>query len=161
MGASQSDDARAGREPLRQLDAVTRAAIESLRGIVNTDEATTAWEMSLQARAWNRRPVWRHCDLLPPNLLVEGGQLKAVIDFGGAGVGDPAADVIAAWSVFGESGRVTYRGALDVDDGTWARARGFALHQALLIIPYYPETNPGFVAMAKRTVQEVVADLNA
>jgi hypothetical protein len=34
---------------------------------------------------------------------------------------------------------------------TWLRGRGFALHQALLIIPYYPDTNPAFVAMATRT----------
>jgi len=58
------------------------------------------------------------------------------------------------------SGRTAFRGALDVDEGTWARARGFALHQARLIIPYYPETNPGFVPMAKRTLEEVLLDLN-
>ena len=34
-----------------------------------------------------------------------GGRLCAVIDFGGVGVGDPAADVIAAWSVFGHTER--------------------------------------------------------
>ena len=97
--------------------------------------------------------MWRHGDLLPPNLLVDDGRLRAVIDFGSMGVGDPATDVVAAWSVFDERGRDTFRDALDVDDGTWVRARGYALHQALLIIPYYPETNPGFVAMAKRTVR--------
>jgi hypothetical protein len=36
-------------------------------------------------------------------------------------------DAIAAWSVFSHTGRGTFRGALDVDDGTWNRARGFAL----------------------------------
>jgi aminoglycoside phosphotransferase (APT) family kinase protein len=152
---------RSGRKPLRQLDEMTRAALESLRGVVATDAATAAWESSLQAPAWDGSPVWRHCDLLAPNLLVEGGRLKAVIDFGGAGIGDPALDVIPAWSVFGKSGRIAFRSVLDIDEGTWARARGFALHQALLIIPYYPETNPGFVAMAKRTVQQVLDDLNA
>ena len=54
-----------------------------------------------------------------------------------------------------------FRGALDVDDGTWSRARGFALHQAAMIIPYYQETNPGFVALAKRTIDEVLADIGA
>jgi aminoglycoside phosphotransferase (APT) family kinase protein len=39
--------------------------------------------------------VWIHGDLLRPNLLVRGGRLRAVIDFGAVGVGDPAADVIA------------------------------------------------------------------
>jgi hypothetical protein len=50
---------------------------------------------------------------------------------------------------------------LDVDDGTWNRARGFALHQAAMIIPYYGETNPGFVAPAKRTAEEILADISA
>ena len=105
--------------------------------------------------------MWIHADLLRPNLLIVGGRLSAVIDFGSAGAGDPAADVIAAWSVFGPAGRGTFRRCLDVDDGTWHRARGYALHQAAMIIPYYPETNPGFVALAKRTVGEVLADISA
>jgi aminoglycoside phosphotransferase (APT) family kinase protein len=149
---------RGGRKPLRELDAVTRAAIESARDVIDSDAATAAWERALEAPVWDGTPVWIHTDLLRPNLLVDGGRLCAVIDFGGVGVGDPAADVIAAWSVFSNTGRWTFRGALDVDDGTWNRARGFALHQAAMIIPYYPETNPGFVALAKRTVEEVLAD---
>ena len=68
--------------------------------------------------------------------------------------------MIAAWSVFSHTGRGTFRGALDVDDGTWNRARGFALHQAAMIIAYYGETNPGFVALARRTVEAVLADIN-
>jgi aminoglycoside phosphotransferase (APT) family kinase protein len=152
---------RGGRRPLRELDAATRAAIESARDVIDGDAAIAAWERALRAPAWDGTPVWIHADLLRPNLLVAGGRICAVIDFGGAGAGDPAADVIAAWSVFGQAGRGTFRGALGVDDGTWERARGYALHQAALIIPYYPATNPGFVAQAKRTVGEILADSNA
>ena len=79
-----------------------------------------------------------------------------MIDFGGVGVGDPAADVVAAWAVFGAPGRAAYRDALAVDDGTWERARGYALHQAALIIPYYTETNPAFVVHAQRTIAELL-----
>jgi aminoglycoside phosphotransferase (APT) family kinase protein len=150
-----------GRRPLLELDDVTRAAIVAARGVIDGQGATAAWEHALRAPAWSGTPVWIHTDLLRPNLLVRGGRLHAVIDFGAVGVGDPAADVIAAWSVFGRSGREVFRAALDVDDGTWNRARGFALHQAAMIIPYYRETNPEFVALAKRTVEEVLADLGA
>ena len=104
-------------------------------------------------------PVRIHTDLLRPNLLVGDGRLRAVIDFGG--MGDPAADVVPAWSVFGAAGRAVYRDALAVDDGTWERARGYALHQAAMIIPYYAETNPDFVAVAARTVEQVLADVRA
>jgi aminoglycoside phosphotransferase (APT) family kinase protein len=152
---------RTGRRPLRELDDGTRAAIESVGDIIDRPAALAAWEQALTVPAWDGTPVWIHTDLLRPNLLVADGRLNTVIDFGGVGVGDPAADVIAAWSVFGPAGRAAFRGALDVDDGTWNRARGYALHQAALIIPYYAQTNPGFVALAKRTVEEVLADLGS
>ena len=103
--------------------------------------------------------MWIHTDLLRPNLLAADGRLSAVIDFGGAGAGDPAADLIAAWSVFGHLGREAFRCAIEADDDTWNRARGYALHQAALIIPYYLETNPGFATLAKRTVEQVLADV--
>ncbi|HYJ73556.1 MAG TPA: aminoglycoside phosphotransferase family protein [Actinomycetota bacterium] len=152
---------RGGRRPLRELDAVTREVIESARGVIDGDAAVAAWERALRAPAWAGSPVWIHSDLLRPNVLVLDGRVCAVIDFGGVGVGDPAADVIAAWSVFGRAGRGVFRAALEVDDGTWERARGFALHQAALIVPYYGETNPGFAASARRTIEEVLADLDA
>jgi len=151
---------RTGRRPLRELDDNTCAAIESARDVIDRDAALAAWGFALTAPAWDGTPVWIHTDLLRPNLLVTGGRLGAVIDFGGMGAGDPAADVIAAWSVFRTPGRGAFRGALGVDDATWNRARGYALHQAALIIPYYAQTNPGFVALAKRTIEEVLADLS-
>lgn len=156
--AAVSGAPRAGRRPLRELDTATRSAILSARDVIDSDAVTAAWERALEAPMWDGARVWIHTDLLRPNLLVEGGRLCAVIDFGGVGVGDPAADVVAAWSVFSSTGRWTFRDALDIDDGTWSRGRGFALHQAAMIIPYYAETNPQFVALAKRTVDEVLAD---
>jgi aminoglycoside phosphotransferase (APT) family kinase protein len=152
------DAPHAGRDPLRTLDVETREAIGASSGVIDRDASLLAWERALQAPVWDGRPTWIHADLLRPNLLVHGGRLTAVIDFGGAGIGDPATDVIAAWAVFGSSGRAAYRASLEVDDGTWERARGIALHQAALIIPYYAESNPDFVALAKRTVEEILAD---
>jgi aminoglycoside phosphotransferase (APT) family kinase protein len=149
-----------GRAPLHDLDPATRTAIDSSRQLIDADAAVSVWEDALGAPPWAGRDVWIHGDLLRPNVLVEDGRLRAVIDFGAAGIGDPATDVIAAWSVFGRTGREAFRDGLDVDDATWRRARGIALHQAVGIIPYYPETNPGFVSQAKRTVQEVVADFD-
>jgi aminoglycoside phosphotransferase (APT) family kinase protein len=149
---------RGGRRPLGDLDAATRAAIAGSGGVVDAEAAMAAWERALEAPAWDGAPVWIHTDLLRPNLLVGGGRLRAVIDFGGMGAGDPAADVVPAWSVFGAAGRAVYREALAVDDGTWERARGYALHQAAMIIPYYTETNPGFVELARRTIEHILDD---
>jgi aminoglycoside phosphotransferase (APT) family kinase protein len=146
----------AGRRPLAELDAITRQALEASRGVIDGDAAIAAWERALDAPAWTGKArVWIHADLLRPNLLVRDGRLCAVLDFGSAGAGDAAFDAIPAWAVFGTAGREVYSAALEVDDGTWNRARGYALHQAALIIPYYAESNPGFVAVAKRTVEEI------
>jgi aminoglycoside phosphotransferase (APT) family kinase protein len=150
---------RGGRPPLIELDAATRSAIESSRGVIDTQAVSAAWALSLESPPWDGKPVWMHGDLLRSNLLVEDGRLSAVIDFGGVGIGDTAADVIPAWSVFNKVGRETFRQLLAVDDHTWRRARGYALHQALMIIPYYPKTNPEFVSMAKRTVDEILTEL--
>ena len=149
---------RAGREPLAALDGETREAIESAHEVIDSRVATSAWERALEAPPWQGTPVWIHSDLLRPNILVDRGRLRAVIDFGGAGIGDPATDVIAAWSVFGPVGRLVFRRSLAVDDATYNRARGIALHQAVMIIPYYKETNPDFVALAKRTIEQILAD---
>lgn len=149
-----------GRQPLVELDKATRSAIESSRGVIDTEMALMAWVRSLEALPWDGNPVWIHGDLLKSNLLVQNGRLCAIIDFGGVGIGDPAADVVPAWSVFNKVGREIFRQTLGVDDETWNRARGYALHQALMIIPYYPKTNPEFVTMAKRTVEEILTELN-
>jgi aminoglycoside phosphotransferase (APT) family kinase protein len=149
----------AGRRPLRELDAGTRAAIAAGRSLIDAGPALAAWEDAVESVVWEGRAVWIHADLLRPNILTRSGAVSAVIDFGAAGVGDPAADVIAAWSVFGPVGREPYRSALSVDDETWRRARGFALHQAAIAIPYYAETHPRFVALAQRTIEQVLLDV--
>lgn len=153
----------AGRAPLRELDVRTRAAIEASHGAIDADAALAAWTRALTAPAWDGVPSWIHTDLMRPNLLVVDGRLDAVIDFGGAGVGDPAMDLVAAWSVFGPAGRAAFREALRrdrrLDAGAWARARGYALHQAALIVPYYADSNPAFAAEAVRIVGEVLGDV--
>lgn len=144
--------------PLAHRDAATRRAIEELEGRVDTGAATAAWEAALRAPDWGHAPVWIHGDLLPGNLLVHEGGLTAVIDWGGLGVGDPAVDLITAWSLFSAQSREAFRTALDVDEATWARGRGWALSIALIALPYYWDTNPAFARVARRTLEEVLAD---
>ena len=144
--------------PLALRDSPMRAAIAAVHGLLDTDAVTAAWEAALQAPQWDRPPVWVHGDLLPGNLLVEQGRLSAVIDFGGLGVGDPACDLMIAWSLFSGESREMFRAALAVDDATWARGRGQALSQAIIFIPYYLHTNPAGVRNALRVVDEVLTE---
>jgi len=147
--------------PLARRDQPTREAIAALRGTLDADIVTAAWDAALAAPAWQGPPVWVHGDLLPGNLLVKQGRLSAVIDFAGLGVGDPACDLMIAWNLFTAETRGVFRAALAIDDATWARGCGWALSQALIFIPYYLDTNPLGVAIARRTIHEVLADSNA
>jgi aminoglycoside phosphotransferase (APT) family kinase protein len=144
--------------PLDDRAEPTRTAVEALRGMVDTAAATAAWDVALQAPAWPGPPVWIHGDLLPGNLLIVDGRLSAVIDFGGVGVGDPACDLIVAWNLLPAETRDVFRAALEVDDATWARGRGWALSIALIQLPYYHRTNPVLAAGARHTIAAVLAD---
>jgi aminoglycoside phosphotransferase (APT) family kinase protein len=143
--------------PLAQRNSRTREAIEDLDGMLETEAVTAAWEAALQAAAWQGPPVWVHGDLSSGNLLAVEGRLSAVIDFGGLGVGDPACDLMVAWTLFSGESREAFRAALPVDDATWARGRGWALSWALIFIPYYLDTNPVGVRAALHTIDEVLA----
>jgi aminoglycoside phosphotransferase (APT) family kinase protein len=143
---------------LAMRDAPTRGAIEALHGIVDTDAARAAWEASLHAPAWDAPPVWTHGDLLPTNLLIEQGRVSAVIDFGCMGIGDPACDLLGAWSFLSAEIRDDFRAALMVDDATWARGRGWALSVGLIALPYYESTNSVLAGIARRAIAEALAD---
>ncbi len=147
--------------PLATRDTATREALAALQGMIDGAAATAVWEAALQAPPWHRAPVWFHGDLLVGNLLFERGRLSAVIDFGGLGVGDPACDLMLAWSLFAGESRDVLRAALAVDDATWTRGRGHALSQALIFIPYYMDTNPVGVGNARRMIDAVLADYRA
>jgi aminoglycoside phosphotransferase (APT) family kinase protein len=145
--------------PLPTRDASTRAAIASLQDAVDVGAVTAAWESALRAPEWEQPPVWIHGDLDSRNLLVEDGRLSAVIDWGCVGVGDPACDVKVAWKSLSADARDTLRTVLSVDEPTWARARGWALSQALGALAYYTlDTNPVLVLEARRWLAEVLAD---
>ncbi|MEU2392324.1 aminoglycoside phosphotransferase family protein [Streptomyces sp. NPDC007369] len=155
-------------EPLAARDSATRAAIAGLRAPSDAPSdadagagpaaLTAAWEAALRAPEWPGPPVWIHADLQPGNLLLAGGRLGAVIDFGCAGLGDPAVDLLPAWYVLPAGARDAFRAAADADDAAWARGRGWALSVALLEMNYYRGTNPSMAATARRVVREVLAD---
>lgn len=118
---------------LATYDAETRAALASLEGVIDADAAAAVWEAALAA-AWEGPPVWVHGDVAASNLLVGDGRLSSVIDFGCSSVGDPACDVVIAWTFFFGESRKAFRAGLPVDEATWARGRGWALWKALITV---------------------------
>jgi len=142
---------------LVERDEMTRGSINRLPGDIDRDPLLDAWDEALAVRAWDRAPVWIHGDLDARNVLVREGRLSAVLDFGCLGVGDPACDVMVAWKLLDAEARSVFRSALEVDDATWARSRGWAVSQAAVALAYYTlETNAALVRDARRWLAEVL-----
>lgn len=144
--------------PLPVRDGVVRRALGHLEGKFDVEAATALWESAIRVPAWRRAPVWVHSDIHPGNVLVRDGVPGAVIDWELLSVGDPALDVMAAWTFLSSAGRETFREALPVDDGTWARARGWALCVGVIAADYYEGSNPVLAGFSRRAATEAIAD---
>jgi aminoglycoside phosphotransferase (APT) family kinase protein len=73
--------------PLAGCDRVARGAAISQADQFDIGPVLAVWERAVAGLARTGPPVWIHGDLHPANLLVNGGRLSAVIDFGLLGVG--------------------------------------------------------------------------
>ena len=119
--------------PYRGVPLAVRAPIltdglNQLGGSVDRARIDAVWERLVATPAWPGPPVWIHGDLHPRNLVLDRGELAAVIDFGDMTAGDPAVDLSVAWFWLPAAVRPTFCEALGgVDDDTWARAKGWAL----------------------------------
>jgi aminoglycoside phosphotransferase (APT) family kinase protein len=145
--------------PLAARDGTTRACIRESAGLIDAEAVTRAWDQALLAPAWDGPPAWLHGDLAPDNLLVRGGRLSAVIDWGGLAAGDPATDLLPAWNLFHGASRDAYRNALGADEAAWARGRGLALSISIVALPYYLDTIPVRAQRAHSVIREVLADV--
>lgn len=140
---------------LATYDAETRQAIAILKGKVTTDAATEVWDTALKT-TWDLPPVWLHGDVSAGNLLMHEGRLSAIIDFGMAGVGDPACDLSVAWTLLRGESRSIFRAMLPLDPGTWARGRAWTLWKALIVAAGLTETNAVEGARPWSVIDEVL-----
>jgi aminoglycoside phosphotransferase (APT) family kinase protein len=153
--------------PLTTYESETREAISALNAEIDTDAATEVWEAALAA-TWHGPSVWIHGDVTAANLLVVAGRLRAVVDFGCSGVGDPACDMTIAWTFFFGDSRELFRDRLPLDDETWARGRGWALWKALITLVRALKADDaradlaslrfGWRLSARHVIDEVLAD---
>ncbi|MFJ1267908.1 aminoglycoside phosphotransferase family protein [Legionella lytica] len=142
---------------LNELDKETTEAIGALAADMETQPLASLWKQLANTPKWNKPPVWMHGDLLPGNILIQNNRLSAVIDFADLGLGDPACDLIVAWSLLNEHSRAIFRKhLLNIDEHTWQRGRGWALSIALIIIPYYKNTNPVLTSVARRMIEQLI-----
>jgi aminoglycoside phosphotransferase (APT) family kinase protein len=150
--------------PLTQRDAAVTGNLSSLGGRVDQQAVRRVWETALATPAWDGAPVWLHGDLHPANILVDGGRISGVIDFGDITAGDPAGDLSVAWMLLPAGCHGAFRDAYRAAGGpaasspasTWARARGWALALSLAFLANSAD-NPEIAGIGQRTLSAVLA----
>lgn len=140
--------------PLEHWDDEMRDIVHRVRGR-ERDLAAGIWRDALDA-PFPGPPVWFHGDVSLNNLLVQEGELAAVLDFGCSAVGDPACDTVLRWTSHHAEARERFRTDYAVDEATWARGRGWALWKALIMITNKP---PGQAEFARHVLDQLFADV--
>lgn len=138
-------------------DKESRNSIENNKNSFDLHILNEIWDLALDSK-WVSNPVWVHGDIAPGNILVKDGKLSAVIDFGILGVGDPSCDAAIAWTFFDETSRGEFKKVLNIDGGTWNRARGWALWKALITYDAYKDTVKIMADEAYRTILTIIDD---
>lgn len=150
--------------PLAARDEVVRHYAERARHLTDADVVLAIWDEALEAPTWDEPGVWIHGDIAAGNLLFIDGQLSAAIDWSPMAVGDPAADLIVAWEMFGSGSRSMFLEEVDavapyaVDEAMVARARGWTMSTAIMALPYYEHTNVFMVDQAQRKIAALLSD---
>jgi aminoglycoside phosphotransferase (APT) family kinase protein len=142
---------------LASRDRVSQASAAALQDSLDVGPLLAAWEAAVAEPVWTGPPVWMHGDLHPANLLISKGELTGIIDFGLLGVGDPACDLMVAWTYLSADARQVFRDAMTVDDPTWARGRGWALHLGLMAAAFSAD-NPVLGDIGRHAIAEVLSD---
>jgi aminoglycoside phosphotransferase (APT) family kinase protein len=127
-----------------------------LAGEVDAARATEIWEQAL-ATSWDHAPVWIHGDVAAGNLLLKDGRLHAVIDFGCCAVGDPACDLVAAWTIFDSESFEFFKDGVPLDAPTWQRARGWALWKALITLVDHRQSLAPAADRTRTLIETIIA----
>jgi aminoglycoside phosphotransferase (APT) family kinase protein len=145
------------RGALRELDDSVRDGAAKIAARYDATGLLAAWDEALEIPAWDGLPTWCHCDLDLRNLLFRDGRPSGVLDWGWAGIGDPASDSALAWKVLPPEARDAFWEALGAGEEEIVRARGWTLMQCAGALWYYtPENNPALFHEAERWLTEIL-----
>jgi aminoglycoside phosphotransferase (APT) family kinase protein len=137
--------------------------LETLAGQLDEAAVRSAWTAALAVPPWDGAPVWLHGDPHPANILIQGGRVSGVLDFGDITGGDPASDLSLAWMLLPLEDHAGFRAAYaaagsgPVSADTWARARGWALNLGIVLLAWSAD-HPQLTAIGRRTLAAVLAD---
>lgn len=145
--------------PLAKRAAVTEERFARLRA--NTDWVTpavdAAWQTALTARPGIDN-TWLHGDLHPQNVLVQGGKLTGVIDWGDITSGDPATDLACLWMLLDDDDSIqTALARYGPGPETLDRARGWAVLFGVLLADTGLEDSPRHAATGQAILRRIAA----
>lgn len=138
-------------------DKGAREQITELAEVIDVTRALALWERACETK-WNKQPVWIHGDFAIGNILMDGEKLSAVIDFGGAAVGDPACDLVIAWTYLSGKAREIFISEMDMDSDTWLRARAWAVWKATFELCQIADKNSSEAKTQKIIIAEAIDD---
>lgn len=122
------------------------------------DEVSTRFYSAMDGLGFQGPAVWVHGDLHAANILVDNGEISAVIDWGDICGGDPACDVSVAYSLFTGGARRAFMDEYGVEtSGPFGAARGWALHFALAYLAS-GDGDPLITQMGWRTLANALSD---
>lgn len=129
--------------------------IKELNNIIDSDKALGLWKQACKTR-WEKPFVWVHGDVAAGNIILsEDNRLNAVIDFSCTAQGDPACDLVIAWTFFYGKSRDIFINTISLDENTWLRARGWALWKASFELCIIEDKNSAEAIIQRRIIKDV------
>jgi aminoglycoside phosphotransferase (APT) family kinase protein len=130
------------------------------RDLLPVPELAARWER-WQGLERSAPDVMSHRDLIPANLLTDGGRLTGVLDTGGFCPADPSLDLVAAWHLLDVGPRARLCSLLGCEDLEWERGAAWAFAQAIGLVWYYEDSNPTMAELGRSTLQRLLEDPSA
>jgi aminoglycoside phosphotransferase (APT) family kinase protein len=146
--------------PLAQRAATVEARLRRLAaaGMI-AQEIWQIWRSALSAPL-DVAPTWLHGDLHSRNVLVEGGAISGIIDWGDITSGDRATDLASIWMLFAEprARHDALAAYADLSEATLQRARGWAVLFGAMLLDSGLHDNPRNAAIGERTLRRVAEE---
>lgn len=121
-----------------------------------TETVWRIWEDALAASVDTKR-TWTHGDIHHRNVVVSGGVIRGIIDWGDIAAGDRATDLGAIWSLLPDpaSRRRAMDACGDVSEATWRRAKGWAVLFGAILLDTGLVDHPAHAAIGETILRRV------
>lgn len=117
------------------------------------------WKEALNSPSFSESRLL-HGDLHARNIIVNKGEIKAIIDWGDLCSGDPATDLASFWMLFPE--KENRDKALDLyqmDENLKKRAIGWAVYFAVVLLDTGLDSNPRHAKIGRQTFQNLETEI--